>query len=74
MTPVEISNKTATTKGNIIKEKIFIFILDSDKSHDAHKKFKTLNFAYSFLCEIVYVSDSFGWEFRFRDVSKENRR
>ena len=73
MTPVEISNKTATTKGSIIKEKIFFFS-DSDKSHDAQKKFKTLNFVYSFLCGIVYVSDSFGWEFRFRDVSKENRR
>ena len=40
MTPVEISNKTATTKGSIIKEKIFIFILESDKSHDAQKKSK----------------------------------
>ena len=73
MTPVEISNKTATTKGNIIKEKIFIFILDSDKSHDA-QKIQYFEFVYSFLCGIVYVSDSFDWEFRFRDVSKENRR
>ena len=40
MTPVEISNKTATTKGSIIKEKIFIFILDSDKSQDAQKNLK----------------------------------
>ena len=74
MTPVEISNKTATTKGSITKEEIFVFNLDSDKSHEAEKKFETLNFVYSFLCGIVYVSDSFGWEFRFRDISKENRR
>ena len=73
MTPGEISNKTATTKGSIIKE-FLIFNLDSGKSHEAEKEFETLNFVYSFLCGIVYVSDSFGWEFRFRDVSKENRR
>ena len=73
MTPVEISNKTATTKGSIIKE-FLIFNLDSDKSHEAEKKIETLNFVYSFLCGIVYVSDSFDWEFRFRDASKENQR
>ena len=44
MTPVEISNKTSTTKGSIIKEKIFIFILDSDKSHDAQKKIQNFEF------------------------------